>query len=312
MIMENRAYALAAGLFMIVLGVAATAAFWWMSHPREAVDRYILETGGNVTGLNVQAPVRYRGIRAGRVEDITTDEKNPRLILVTISLDRRYKLTRGTAAQLNTQGVTGLAYVQLEDDGANPQVLVSDDDQPPRIALQASLLDQLGSHAGDIAIQASEVALRVNKLLDDRNLRNFSRSLENIAAASEGLKELPQVVASLQQVLSGENIRRLSVTLSRLEETAGEAAPMTREMRTMVQNLTLLAGRLDKLASTAGEELTGATLPRVNVLLQELTETSRQVSRLVATIERNPQSVVFGRAGATPGPGEPGFTAPTR
>jgi phospholipid/cholesterol/gamma-HCH transport system substrate-binding protein len=312
MIMENRAYALAAGLFMIVLGIAAAGAIWWMGHPREAVNRYVLQTSGNVTGLNVQAPVRYRGIRAGRVEDITTDENNPRLILVTISLDQRFKLTRGTVAELNTQGITGLAYVQLEDDGHDPQVLAAVDGEVPRIALQASLLDKLGSHAGDIAIQISEMAVRLNKLLDDRNLNNLSRSLNNIAAASEGLKEVPQVMASLKEVLSAENIRKLSVTLSRLEETAGETAPLTREARTLVQNLTTLAGHVDKLTSSAGGELTGVTLPRINGLVQELTETSHQLTHLLETIERNPQSLVFGRRAPPPGPGEAGFKAPAR
>ncbi len=310
--MENRAHALVAGLFMIALGVAAGAAFWWMGHPREAVNRYILETSGNVTGLNVQAPVRYRGIRAGRVEDITTDEQDPHLILVTISLDRRFKLTRGTVAQMYTQGLTGLAYIQLEDDGSNPAELTSADDQLPRITLQPSLLDRLGSHAGDIVVQASEMALRLNQLLDDRNLRNLSRSLDNIATASEGLKDLPQVVASLREALSKENIARLSTTLARLEETSGEAVPLARDLRAMVQNLTALSARLDKLAGNAGGELTGATLPRVNALVQDLTENSRQLSRVMEAIERNPQSLVFGRGTSTPGPGEPGFTAPAK
>lgn len=312
MTMENRAYALAAGLFMLVLGVALIGAFWWLGHPREAVNRYILQTSGNVTGLNVQAPVRYRGIRAGRVEDITTDEKDPRLILVTITLDQRFKLTRGTVAELNTQGVTGLAYVQLEDDGNDPQVLVPVDDEPPRITLQASLLDKLGSHAGDIAIQVSEMAVRLNSLLDDRNLRNFSRSLDNLATATEGLKQAPQVIASLKEALSDANIKRLSSALARLEETAGEAAPLAKEMRAMVQNLTALSGRLDKIVNTAGGELTGATLPQVNSLVRELGENSRQLSRLLESIERNPQSLVFGRTAPSPGPGEPGFTAPAK
>jgi phospholipid/cholesterol/gamma-HCH transport system substrate-binding protein len=310
--MENRAYAIATGLFMIALGVALAAAFWWLGHPREAVNRYILETSGNVTGLNVQAPVRYRGIRAGRVEDITTDEKNPRLIVVTVSLDQRYHLTQGTVAHLNTQGITGLAYIQLEDDGTDPKRLESVDDQLPRIALQSSLLDQLGSQAGDIAVQASEVAVRLNKLLDDRNLGNLSRSLDNLAKASEGLKEVPEVVASLKQMLSDENMRKFSSALSRLDDTAGEAAPLAREMRAMVQNMSALTGRLDKLAGNAGGELNATTLPRANALLLELAENSRRLSRLLESIDRNPQSLIYGRGSSTPGPGESGFGVPVR
>ena len=312
MTMENRAYALAAGVFMIVLGAALFGAFWWLGHPREAVNRYILESSGNVTGLNVQAPVRYRGIRAGRVDDIAPDPADPRLILVFISIDQRYKLTRGTVAQLNTQGVTGLSYVQLEDDGRDPRPLVQVDDQSPRIALQSSLLDKLGRNAGDIAVEISEMAVRLNQLLDDHNLRNLSKTLDNLAGASEGLKDIPQVVAALKQALSSENVTRLSTTLARLEETSAEATPLAREARAMVQNLSALTGRLDKLTTSAGGELTGSTLPRVNALVQELTETSRRLSSLIEAIDRNPQSLVFGRRNVAPGPGEPGFTAPAK
>jgi len=310
--MENRAHALVAGLFLILLGVAAVAAFWWLGHPRETVDRYILETSGNVTGLNQQAPVRYRGIRAGRVEDITTDQNNPRLILVTISLDRRFKLTRGTVAQLNTQGVTGLSYVQLEDDGSDPTLLAASGDELPRIELRSSLLDQLGSHAGDIAVEASEVAVRLNRLLDDRNLRNLSRSLDNIATASDGLKQLPQVVGALKEVLSDANVKHLSTTLAQLEQASGQAAPLTQDLRAMVQKLTLLAGRLDQLSGTAGGELTGTTLPRINALVSQLSENSRQLSQLLQLLERRPQSLLFGRGAPTPGPGETGYSAPAK
>lgn len=310
--MENRAHALVAGLFMILLGVAAVAAFWWLGHPREAVNRYILQTGGNVLGLNMQAPVRYRGIRAGRVEDITTDDNNPRLILVTISLDRRFKLTRGTTARLNTQGVTGISYVELEDAGTDATPLTGTDDELPRIALEPSLLDQLGSHAGDIAEQASEVALRLNRLLDDRNLRNLSRSLDNVATASEGLKQLPEVVASLKEALSDANIKRLTTTLARLEEASGEAAPLARDLRGMVGQMNQLATRLDQLVGSAGGELTTTTLPRVNALVAQLSENSRQLSRLLDGLERHPQSLLFGRGARNPGPGEAGFTAPAK
>jgi phospholipid/cholesterol/gamma-HCH transport system substrate-binding protein len=306
--MENRSHALAAGVFMLILGLATVTAVWWLGQRREAVDYYLLETRGNVTGLNAQAPVRYRGIRAGRVEDITTDDRDPRLILVRISLASRFHLTRGTVAQLNTQGITGLAYVQLEDDGKNPEVLAGVDDEPPRIRLEASLLEQLGAQAGDIAVQAGELAIRLSRLLDDKNLRNFSRSLDNLAAASEGLKDLPIAMASLRGALSDANVRRLSTTLAGLEQTVGEAAPLARELREMVKTVTTLATRLNGLATATGSELSETTLPGINALTQELAVASRDLARLLELLERNPQSLVFGRGSVVPpGPGEAGF-----
>jgi phospholipid/cholesterol/gamma-HCH transport system substrate-binding protein len=49
---------------------------------------------------------------------------DPRVILVRISVDNRFKLTKGSTAQLGYQGVTGLAYVQIEDNGSSIEPLV--------------------------------------------------------------------------------------------------------------------------------------------------------------------------------------------
>ena len=77
--MENRAYALAAaGLFTLLLGFGVVA------------DRVVVQRrcGGNdaitsgfarpVSGLNTQAPVRYRGVTVGKVTDIKFDPDNNR------------------------------------------------------------------------------------------------------------------------------------------------------------------------------------------------------------------------------------------
>lgn len=309
--MENRSHALAAGIFVLLLALAAAFGLWWLGGKRELTDTYLLETRKNVTGLNVQAQVRYRGIRAGKVEAIYPDEADPRVILVRISLDSRYRLTRGTTAQLGYQGVTGLAYVQIEDEGRNSQLLEEKDGEPPRIALKPTLFDTLGEKAGDIVGQVGELAVRLNALLDQKNSRNIAMTLENLAAASAGFSEVPQLVAAMRAALSDGNLKRLSAILAHLEKTAGEAAPLTVEMREMVKSMNALARKVDHLADTTGTELAGSTLPRANALLLELTENARQLGRLLENLEDNPQTLVFGRGNPVPGPGEAGFAPPT-
>ncbi len=308
--MENRAHALAAGIFTILFGVAAAVAIWWLGQSDESTTTYLLETRRNVTGLNVQAQVRYRGIRAGKVEAIEPDPADPRVILVRVNLDSRFKLTRGSTATLGYQGVTGLAYVQIEDDGSVAEALVGRKGEPPRIAMKPTLIDTLGDKAGDIVTQVSAVSVRLGKLLDDRNVQNLSRTLENLAAGSEGMRELPVILASVREALSERNMGNLRKILAHVEKTAGETAPLTAEMRELVKSMNLLARRFDHLAGSTGEELAMGTLPRANALMQELVTNSRQLSRLLDGLESNPQMLLFGRGTAPPGPGEDGFTAP--
>lgn len=304
--MESRAHALAAGIFTLLLGLASALAVFWFSGQREATSEYVLVTKGNVAGLNTQAQVRFRGIRAGKVQDIELDPKDPRNILITISLDADMPVTRGTTARLNYQGVTGLASILLEDKGDNPEPLTSADGELPRIALEPSFMDSLGENAAELMTQMRQVSERTTALLSEQNVKRIGQTLANVETATAGLsgsmKDLPQVMASLKQALSEENLRRLSATMANMEKASGEVAPL-------IANLQGVSRKLDALLAESGGEISQTTLPRLNVLLQELSVNSRQMSRLLDQIEDSPSMLIFGREAHRPGPGEAGFSA---
>ncbi len=311
--MESRAHALAAGIFTLLLGLASALAVFWLSGKREATNEYVLVTQKNVSGLNPQAQVRFRGLRAGKVQDIELDPKDPRNILITISIDADLPVTRGTTARLNYQGVTGLASILLEDSGENPQPLVGRDGEPPRIAMQSNFMDDLGENAMELMGRMKQVAERTSALLSDQNVKRLGQTLANVETATAGLsgslKDLPQLMASLRQALGEENVKRLGRTLANIEKTSAEAAPLAADLRILVGNLQGVAKKLDALTGEAGGEITLNTLPRVNVLLQELSVNSRQMTRLLDQIEESPNMLVFGREARRPGPGEAGFAA---
>lgn len=314
--MENRAHALLAGLFTVVFLLAAALAVWWLGGTRDQTHTYLLETRGSVTGLNLAAQVRYRGIRAGKVKDIRSDPLDPDTLLVEIALGRQYRLTDKTVAKLNYQGVTGIAYVMLED-GPEGQAagkpLDMDAADPPRLKIQPGLVQKLGDKAGDISVQMVELTVRLNRLLDERNLQNLQRTLDNLATASDHLQELPKIMAGLRAALSDANLGRLNALLAHLEKTAGEAAPLTAEARALVAQMKTLAQRVDTLAITAGgvgERLNAETLPRAEALMRDVSAATRRLDRLIDTLNDTPQAVLFGTAPAKPGPGEAGFVAP--
>ncbi len=121
--MENRSHALVAGLFTLVLGLAAALSIWWFGGKHEATTEYTVVTRHNVTGLSLQGQVRYRGIRVGKVQAIALDPQDAHNILIRISVDSAVPVTRGTTAKLGYQGVTGIAHILLEDSGADPTPL---------------------------------------------------------------------------------------------------------------------------------------------------------------------------------------------
>ncbi|MCJ7838631.1 MAG: MlaD family protein, partial [Burkholderiales bacterium] len=113
--MENRAHALAAGLFTLVLGAALAAVALWFSKDDIKLIPYVMTTSSSVTGLKVEAPVRYRGVDVGKVDEIVIDAANSGRVQIRIGVREGTPITSSTYAQLGYQGITGLAYVLLGD-----------------------------------------------------------------------------------------------------------------------------------------------------------------------------------------------------
>jgi len=295
---------------VLLLSFGAALSIWWFGGDSESTRDILLVTQRSVTGLNSQALVSFRGIRAGRVQNIGLDPKDGRNILVRVRIDAGLPITRSTTAQLGYQGVTGLAYVQLEDNGASRELLVAGEQGLPRITLKPTLFDTLGERATDIVAQVGELAIRLNRVLDEKNSRHLSQTLENFAVASDGLKQIPQVMAAAREVLNDTNLKHMSAILAHLEKTAGQAAPLTAEMRELVASMQSLSKRLEAVSGTVGDDLSGVTLPRFNKMVEELRNNSRQLTRILGGLEDAPQSFIFGRSAPPPGPGEAGFVVP--
>ncbi|MBX9849224.1 MAG: MlaD family protein, partial [Rhodocyclaceae bacterium] len=264
-------------------------------------------TKQGVGGLNNEAVVRYRGIRAGKVESVGVDPKDPRFIIVRISLKDDFKLTRGTTATLTMQGITGLTYISLDDNGRDPALLTAPEGELPRIALRPTLFDAMADNAVRMVNRLAAMSERLEVVFSEKNAANLERTIDNVSTASDGLRELPQVLAGLRSALSPENMKKLNATLVHLEQAAGETPALARDVRQLVANLNQVSERVEVLLGST--ESAHATLPRANALMKELTDTTRQLSRLLETLDDNPQSLLFGRPQVRPGPGEAGFSA---
>jgi phospholipid/cholesterol/gamma-HCH transport system substrate-binding protein len=283
-------------------------ALWWFSDKREVTRDVVLVTTGSVNGLNPQATVRYRGIVAGKVADITLDSANPRDLLVTVRIRANLPITKGTRARMASQGVTGLAYISLDDNGDQPEPLVGD---PPRIRLAPGLMEEVADASLQTLNRLREIAERLATLTRAENLTRIEKTLANLESSSQGLdrtlKEAPLALASVRQVFSKDNLARIQRSLGNLEHLSADAVPMATEGRNLLVKLQTVADRIDSIAGATGEGFSTSTLPRLNVLLQELTTTSRQLSDLLDEIDSSPQLLILGRGKPPPGPGEAGF-----
>ncbi len=309
--MENKAYALAAGLFTLLLGIGVVGAALWFSGETVVTENYLLVSRHPVSGLNAQAPVRYRGISVGKVLSIDFDPLEPRVILIKIAVKTGTPLTRSTYAQLGSQGVTGLSYVMLDDDGSKPQPLAAEGDALARIEVRPSFFDSVTASGQEMLDNFNQVAKRVTALLSEDNqkqlvdtLRKFDRAADKVAAfAASGepaAKALPGLIAE-----TGGTLKRADALLGNLNQRVDSFERAANSFERAAKSGELLGNQ----GTVLTEAMLTESVPRFNLLLDDLQRSSRGLERLLTDIGDQPHSLVFGRNPLPHGPGEPGFAA---
>jgi phospholipid/cholesterol/gamma-HCH transport system substrate-binding protein len=311
--MESRPNAIAAGLFVIALTVGLVVAVLWLTSENLDRVRYVVVSKIPVYGLHAKADVRLRGVDVGKVVDIAFDAQDPRVVLVNIDVDRTATLTRGTYGQLNYQGLTGLSFIELDDDGSNPQRLATRLDSPGRIELRPALLDQIEASGQSLLLNADLAAKRLNRLLSDENLAHLSGALRNTESATRQIGDLAADLRPAARSLQGLEAKT-GAAVEQLDLLLGDMRSLTAEFGRHLAALDEV-GRGAQAMGTASRSLetaiVGDTLPRLSGAIDDLSRTSRSFDRVLRKVEEQPQSLLFGRSPPPPGPGEPGFAPPS-
>lgn len=183
--MENRSYALMTGFFTVALLVAAILVGLWLNRDRTEMHPYEIVTTQTIPGLNPQATVRYRGLEVGRVDDIVFDPRVTGQIMIKLSIAEGAPVTTTTFASLGYQGVTGIAFIQLDDDRTGSPLLASSKERVARIPLRPGLLDQLEKRGLSILEKTEQITNSLNKIVSEENANKITGAVDNISKAAQ-------------------------------------------------------------------------------------------------------------------------------
>jgi len=312
--MENRSHALTTGFFTITLLIAAVLFGLWFNRDRVERAPYVIATAQSVPGLNPQAPVRYRGLEVGKVASIAFDPKVAGQILVTLNINTDAPITKTTFATLGYQGVTGIAFIQLDDDTVGSPLLATNSDNPSRIPLRAGFFDQLEKRGKEILTQSEEVTRKLNNLLSPENQKTILGAFADVSATANAYRELP---AKLEPTIA-----KLPALTEQTQRTLSSFNTLANDSDRLVKTLQAPDGPIARIAATADriggsvEAVAGGieldTLPQVNSLSDDTKASMRALRKTMNKINDRPQSLIFGSPGTPPGPGEEGFTASSK
>ncbi|MEF3193133.1 MAG: MCE family protein [Halothiobacillaceae bacterium] len=305
--METRVAYAAVGLFVITLVATLIGLGLWLGADFETrrYTPYMFLTSESASGINPGTVVRYRGVEVGRVNRLYLD--NPEQVRILLDIVEGTPIKTDTRASIATQGVTGLAFIELTGGTVGaPDLRPGPDGAPALIPPAPSLLRRLDVAVSRNLEHLDRIALQLQDLLNEENRAAFSTLIRNLATLSETLAQerghMSEVLANSERLtrVGAETLERLPETLARLEGTLEElrsaAATFRETSRTLAEASRATVQDLGALRRNLEPGLEG--------LLRQVESASTEVEALARQLRHNPGQLLHGTPPRNPGPGE--------
>jgi phospholipid/cholesterol/gamma-HCH transport system substrate-binding protein len=311
--METRAHYIVVGAFVLAVLAGIFAAIIWVARiqfEREGTFYDIL-VSGSVNGLSEGAPVRYKGVPIGRVESIKLDPKNVERIRVRIAVAPSTPIKQDAVASLETQGITGQAYVQISGGSNASPPLTAPPDQPyPVIPSRPSQLEEFVTSAPQLLNRAIAVADRLEQVLSSENEASLSRILRNLdtltgglAKDSEGVNRMVAegTAAAIELHRTAANASTLLEHLDQaVEDKNGAAAKLSTTLDEFNRSARSLAQATDHLDALIQEnrpglrEFTRSGLNQAEQLIADSRALVAALNRVADEVARDPARLLYG------------------
>ena len=302
------------GGFVLVLGSALIAGVLWLASGgafQTKYDPYLAISDESVAGLNLNAPVKYNGVDVGKVRSIQLDAENPERVRLVFAIERGTPIKEDTVAVLKTQGLTGIAYVELGGGTRESPALRATEGQPyPVIRTKPSLSARLENVLTNVLAKLDRTTSNIDAMLSVENQLAVKSALADLAAVMRTIAArkdtLDKGIVSAARTF--DNSARVTAQLGPVIERIGRSADAVEKMGNDASEATKTAGKTINSMGADVQRFTGETLPELERLLGELTVLSASLRRLSDQTQRNPSGLIFGRTPVPAGPGESSMT----
>ena len=294
------------------------------------VDKEVMFFEGSVEGLQVGAPVVFRGVQIGQVTDIVLEVNKKDLTafvpiyteiypkkIVKIGddnvLDQQYLqslINKGLRAQLQVQSyVTGQLIINLDFYPNTPVKLVGLEKKYPEVPTIPSNLEQLTKILGDLPLK--EIADRLNETLAGMNRLVNSRDLQtSIGSLNQLLKNTDALVKNINAEIGpmASDIRGTSdaarAALVQVEKTLRFDEGVPGQLASGIKETLSAAQATLQETDEAVKNINGIALQNANLgyeigsTLEQIAKLSRSIRVLTDYLERHPEALLRGKAPA--------------
>lgn len=307
------------GIGMIFLSVTLLGMSRYFKNGRH----YATYFNESVQGLDVDSPVKYRGVSIGRVERIVV-APDANLIQVVLKIESDQKLDNSIVAQLKSVGITGSMFVELDRKSNGAPDLsppLSFPSEYPIIASKPSniykMLHSIDDALNQIrAMDLEKISEKVQLTLDsiDRvmagaNVKGISEKIEkSVERAGQILddKRWNSIMASVDEAghslndimdKTGNSLNHVEKTILRLD---GITAEKEQSIKNAIEDFRLSMENANRLLRK-GNFLTDKTDDSISqlrgqflIIAQNLEKASENLNRLIEIAADHPSQFIFG------------------
>ncbi len=301
-------------------------------------ERFVVYFSGSVNGLSVGAPVKLKGVKVGMVTEVTLEYNSKEQGLMTpvyfeVELDLiassgelsqlpdqqriNIMIQRGLRAQMAMQSiVTGQFYVELGFYPGTPTKLIRADSDVVEIPVVPSDAEEIRGTVSELIGEIRHLPLRalfesLQKTVDNLQIVTASKDFQNAPeAAVEALKSVQQTMTSANQLIEhiDKEVGPLSVSLkSTLADSRKLLLNLNREVTPLSHSANKTLASIEKtmartevmMQSVDGMVSDTSPLPnQLSAALVELAAAARSLRVLADYLQRNPDSIIYGKGGA--------------
>lgn len=321
--MSKKANPVSVGLFVVVgLALAVAGALVFSTgHLFRSQEKIILYFNTSLKGLDPGAPVKFRGVTVGKVQEVlirhnqsSDDFAMPVIIVIDTKLAQAksdenlqfgnkarldYLIQQGFRAHLDAESlVTGVLYVGLDiEPNAPAPVFHQINPEYREIPTVPSEIQQLLAELSKVDIHGlseklSSLLVRLDTTLKQLDVLAINAGVTNVLGSANRVLNTPDLTNSFTALR--QSLVRASVLLNRIDgrvdpladgvtDTLGDARKTLADLRIAIGNVSELLGP------------DSAVRPDLRQALEELSGACRSVADLAEFLERNPNALLTGK-----------------
>jgi phospholipid/cholesterol/gamma-HCH transport system substrate-binding protein len=236
----------------------------------------------------------------GKVYRIMIDPQQRNRVLVIADIEANAPIDGRTQASLSLQGITGLLFIDLEQDRkVKAAGVLPDGLHYPVIRSAPSDFDVLLSNLPQLTTHLVELVDRFNQVFSDDNVRSFKATLDNARLASE---RLPGTVRDVQELVADarhtiQEVQGAAADLRAIEaHTAPDVESALANVRQVSDNLAKTSQRLEHFVADNEPEVsrfTHQSLPELEQLLRESRQAARDFRDLSRSLKQSPSQLIY-------------------